>query len=248
MDGVAGRRRRAVLNIIVSHLLCFFWWWERSDRGALLGPRRRRGEWPRHGAGAFRSRRRSYRALWSRRRRGNRSRRGARASFRPRRARDGARRWRLRRRDRAHPLRIALPGRLELRMQYVELLEKCRIRLRLRSRGAHQLERGRGVERLCSHQMSNYKRRRPRNTAVAVHKNSAVVQAARNEVQHRSEVLGRVLGRRVIYRHSKVAQLPFKKRRAAGARVLGFRRRTVYYRLDVQAPQRRAVLGVLPVA
>ena len=48
---------------------------------------------------------------------------------------------------------------------------------------------------MCSHQMSNYKRRRPRNTAVAVHKNSAVVQAARNEVQHRSEVLGRVLGR-----------------------------------------------------
>ena len=101
---------------------------------------------------------------------------------------------------------------------------------------------------MCSHQVRDDECRRPRNTAVAVHKNSAVVQAARNEVQHRSEVLGRVLGRRVIYRHSKVAQLPFKKRRAAGARVLGFRRRTVYYRLDIEAPQRCTILRVLAVA
>ena len=173
-----------------------------SDRGALLGPRWRRGEWPRRGAGAFRSRRRSYRALWSRRRRGEGSRRWA-STLGPRRARDGARRWRLRRRDRAaHPLRVALPGRLELRMQYVELLEKCRIRLRLRSCRSHQFERSRGVERSRFHQMSNHKSRRSRYTPITVHEHSAVVQAARNEVEHGSEVLGRVLGRRVVDRHS----------------------------------------------
>ena len=87
-------------------------------------------------------------------------------------------------------------------MERVELLEKCRIRLRLRSYRSHQLERRGWVERSGFHQMSNYKRRRPRNTAVAVHKNSSVMQAARNEVEHRTEVLGHVLSRRVVDRHS----------------------------------------------
>ena len=118
--------------------------------------RRRRGEWPRRGTGAFGPRRCSYRALWS-----AGAVAGSRRWARRRRAgRDGARRWGF---AGAGPpfARVALPGRLELRVQYVELLEKCRIRLRLRSPLARARARPRG-RALVFAQMSNNKRRRPK--------------------------------------------------------------------------------------
>ena len=249
-DGVHnGRRRRAVANILMSPSGPLRRR-DGSDRGALLGAdgRRRRRDAFRAavvvgtGAGARPIARRGVAArgrarplasrapVWSRRRRGEGSRVAGparrRAAPGPATGRGAAA---------IAGATGAVPSRCASRFRDASssacstssCLRKA-VRLRLRPRGSHQLERRRGVERPRLHQMSNHKSRRARDAPIAVDQHAAVVQAARDEVEHGSKVLGRVLGRRVVDRHSKIAQLPFKKRRAARGRVLALGGRAVY--------------------
>ena len=173
MDGVAGRRRRAVFrhNSVTSTLAS-----SPAGAGPIAGRfsgrgrRRRRDAFQRGRGTPPRGRRRRhraaeapYRAFRSRPAPWEGPRRWAR-TFWPRRARDGARRWRLRRRDRAaHPLRVALRDASSSACNTSSCLRgrgsACGLAARTSSSAA------RGVERPRLHQMSDDERRRSRDTA-----------------------------------------------------------------------------------